>query len=118
MRPSRRATAAALLGSVVVAFAGAAAQAANPVRIDVLIDDGIVVTMDAQHRVLPHGAVAIDGERIVAVGPRDELRAHYAARRTIAARGRLVIPGLVNGHSHAPMTLFRGLADDREATAW
>ncbi len=125
MHRSERAVAATRFGAVLAALLAAVlasvalpAGAATPSRVDLVIDDGIVVTMDGARRVLPHGAVAIDGERIVAVGPREQLRARYAAQRVIAAHGRLVIPGLVNGHSHAPMTLFRGLADDREVGEW
>ena len=49
------------------------------------------------------------GDTIVAVGPRSELEARYAAAQTIDAKGKLVLPGFINGHTHVPMTLFRGL---------
>jgi 5-methylthioadenosine/S-adenosylhomocysteine deaminase len=85
---------------------------------DILVSGGTVVTMDANRRVLDDGAVAIRGERIVEVGPAADLRARYRAAREIPAAGRIVLPGLVNAHSHAPMVLFRGIADDRALMEW
>ncbi|PZP27421.1 MAG: amidohydrolase [Roseateles depolymerans] len=108
---------AALLPAALLGWAPLTATAAQ-VKVDTLIDDGIVVTMDAERRVIQHGSVAIDGARIVAVGEAAELRSRYRARQVLAAKGRLVIPGLINGHSHVPMTLFRGLADDLEVSEW
>jgi 5-methylthioadenosine/S-adenosylhomocysteine deaminase len=87
-------------------------------RADLLIAGGTVVTMDADRRVLDDGAVAIRGDAIVAVGARRELQERFRAMRTVDARGRLVLPGFVNGHTHAPMTLFRGLADDLALQDW
>jgi 5-methylthioadenosine/S-adenosylhomocysteine deaminase len=93
------------------------AQAA-PEGGDLLVAGGTVVTMDATRRVLPDGAVAIRGERIVDVGPAAELRTRYRGAREIRANGRIVLPGLVNAHSHAPMVLFRGVADDLALMDW
>jgi len=87
-------------------------------KIDLLVTGGIVVTMDAQRRILDDGAVAIRGDTIVAVGPRAELTARYSPARRIEARGKLVLPGLINTHNHVPMTLFRGLADDVPLQVW
>ncbi|HEY7066675.1 MAG TPA: amidohydrolase [Chloroflexota bacterium] len=86
--------------------------------VDLLILGGVVVTMAAQHPVLDPGAVAVRGREIVAVGPRDAVLAASRAVRTIDARAGLVMPGLVNGHTHLPMTLFRGLADDLPLDRW
>ncbi|HKQ52744.1 MAG TPA: amidohydrolase, partial [Pyrinomonadaceae bacterium] len=86
---------------------------------DLIISGGTVVTMDASRRVLEDGAVAVKGGRIVAVGPRAEVEAKYSsARERVDARGKVVIPGLINGHTHVPMTLFRGLADDLDLNEW
>ena len=93
------------------------AQAA-PAGADLLVAGGTVVAMDAARRVLPDGAVAIRGERIVEVGPAAELRTRYRGAREIRATGRIVLPGLVNAHSHAPMVLFRGVADDLALMEW
>ncbi|HKP72473.1 MAG TPA: amidohydrolase [Pyrinomonadaceae bacterium] len=74
--------------------------------------------MDGSRRVIEDGAIAVKGGRIVAVGPRAEIGTKYSARETIDARGKVVIPGLINGHTHVPMTLFRGLADDLDLQEW
>jgi 5-methylthioadenosine/S-adenosylhomocysteine deaminase len=74
--------------------------------------------MDASRRVIEDGAVAVAGGRIVAVGKRSDIVARYTAREVIDARGRAVIPGLINGHTHVPMTLFRGIADDLDLNEW
>jgi 5-methylthioadenosine/S-adenosylhomocysteine deaminase len=85
---------------------------------DLLIVGGTVVTMDAAHRLIDDGAVAIRGDSILAVGTRSELSAQYAAQKTLDARGALILPGLINGHAHAAMSLFRGLADDLALDEW
>jgi len=87
-------------------------------KADLLISGGTVVTMDASRAILDDGAVAVKGDTIVAVGPRSELEARYAAKQTIDARGGLVLPGFINGHTHVPMTLFRGLHDDVTLNDW
>src|ERR1044072_2386249 len=80
--------------------------------VDLIVRGGAVVTMDSERRVLEHGAVAIKGGRIVAIGSTADIVRNYAAREVIDATGKVIIPGLINGHTHVPMTLFRGLADD------
>ena len=87
-------------------------------RADLLVTGGTVVTMDAPRAILDDGAVAVKGDTIVAVGPRSELEARYAAPQTIDAKGKLVLPGFINGHTHVPMTLFRGLHDDVTLNDW
>ncbi len=87
-------------------------------RVDLLVSGGVLVTMDGTRRVLEEGAVAIRGERIVAVGTAADLAAHYGARRRIDARDEIILPGLINTHNHAPMTLLRGIADDLELKDW
>src|SRR5271157_5352331 len=82
------------------------------------IINGMVVTMDGNRSVYDDGAVAISGDTIVAVGPRTEIEGRYAGRQTIDARGKLVLPGFVNGHTHVPMTLLRGLHDDVTLNDW
>jgi 5-methylthioadenosine/S-adenosylhomocysteine deaminase len=86
--------------------------------IDTLISGGIVVTMDAGRRVIADGAVAIQEGVVVDVGLRESLESTYQPQQRIDARGRTVIPGLINGHAHLPMTLFRGLADDEDLDDW
>lgn len=87
-------------------------------KVDLLVTGGTVITMDAQRRVIEDGAVAIRGDAIVAVGPRAEIEAQFEAAKSIDARGALVMPGLINGHAHAAMSLFRGLADDLTLNDW
>jgi len=77
-----------------------------------------VVTMDAAGSIIPDGAVAIDGDAIVAVGAAADLDARYNARERIDAGGQVIMPGLINTHTHAPMVLFRGLADDLALMDW
>lgn len=87
--------------------------------IDLLITGGTVVTMDGERRIFDNGYVAIRGERIVAVGDAAQLKSKgYQARQTMDARGKLVLPGLVNAHTHIPMVLFRGIADDLNLQDW
>ena len=96
----------------------AAAAQARARRVDLIVSGGTVVTMDGARRVIEDGAVAVAGGRIVAVGGRADVARRYAAREVLDARGRAVIPGLIYGHTHIPMTLFRGLADDLDLNEW
>ena len=79
---------------------------------------GIVVTMDAQRHIYDDGAIVVTGDTIVAVGPRSELEARYEGHQIIDAKDKLVLPGFINGHTHVPMTLFRGLHDDVTLNDW
>ncbi|MGD0963514.1 MAG: amidohydrolase [Candidatus Acidiferrales bacterium] len=87
-------------------------------KADLRVVGGTVVTMDANHRLIEDGALAIGGDTILAVGKRSEIEAQYTARRSLDARGALILPGLINGHAHAAMSLFRGLADDLALDEW
>jgi 5-methylthioadenosine/S-adenosylhomocysteine deaminase len=87
--------------------------------VDLLVSGGAVVTMDGERRLYENGFVAIRGERIIEVGETAALRARgYRARQVIDARGKVVLPGLINTHTHIPMTLFRGIADDLNLQEW
>jgi 5-methylthioadenosine/S-adenosylhomocysteine deaminase len=86
--------------------------------VDLIIRGGTVVTMDGSRRVINDGAVAIKGGRIVAVGSTFEIDREFVSRQIINAAGKVVIPGLINGHTHVPMTLFRGIADDLDLQEW
>jgi 5-methylthioadenosine/S-adenosylhomocysteine deaminase len=85
---------------------------------DLIITGGTVVTMNGARAIYDDGAIAVTGDTIIAVGPRTELAAKYSAAQTIDARGKLVLPGFINGHTHVPMTLFRGLHDDVTLNDW
>ncbi len=86
--------------------------------VDLVIRGGLVMTMDPARKIYDDGSIAIKGDSIVAVGPRAQIAANYAAPREIDAAGKLVVPGFVNGHTHVPMTLFRGLHDDVTLDDW
>ena len=86
--------------------------------VDLIVSGGIVVTMDSGRAIVPDGSVVVRGDSIVAVGSRAEIERRYHGVKTIDARGRLVLPGLINGHTHVPMTLFRGLHDDVTLNDW
>ncbi|MET0622807.1 MAG: amidohydrolase [Pyrinomonadaceae bacterium] len=107
-----------VLLSQFVLLPAAAPARQRPTRVDLIVSGGTVVTMDAARRVIEDGAVAVAGGKIVAVGKRADVLRTYAARQVIDARGRAVIPGLVNGHTHIPMTLLRGIADDLDLNEW
>src|SRR5688572_17396207 len=87
-------------------------------HVDLIIKGGTIVTMDGSRRVIDNGGVAVKGGRIVAVGRAAEIDRNYAAREVINATDKVVIPGLINGHTHVPMTLFRGIADDLDLQDW
>jgi len=85
--------------------------------VDLLVTNGIVMTMDDRCRIISNGAVAVTGDTITAVDATAAV-GHPAARQTIDAAGGIIMPGLVNTHTHAAMTLFRGLADDLPLMTW
>lgn len=90
----------------------------HPFAADVLLTGGTLVTMNAARDVIEDGALAIKGSNIVWIGPAEAAPAQVRATRQITTRDRLIIPGLINAHSHLAMTLFRGLADDMPLEAW
>ncbi len=87
-------------------------------NVDVLLTNALVLTMDEQFHQYEPGAVAVSGDSIVAVGSQSEITGQYTAAETIDCRGKILMPGLVNAHTHAPMTLLRGLADDLRLDVW
>jgi 5-methylthioadenosine/S-adenosylhomocysteine deaminase len=88
------------------------------VKVDLVVTGGTVVSMDGARTIYDDGAVAVKGDAIVAVGPSSEVESKYVAAQTIDAKGKLVLPGFINGHTHVPMTLFRGLHDDVTLNDW
>lgn len=84
---------------------------------DLLITNGIVLTLNDRFDVIENGAVASLNDRIVSVGPVGEFDRWQIARK-IDARGGIIMPGLINTHTHAAMTCFRGLADDLPLMTW
>ena len=87
-------------------------------KADLIVSGGTVVTMDGRRVIYDDGAVVMKGDSIVAVGPRSELETKYSAAQTINAKDKLIVPGFINGHTHVPMTLFRGIHDDVTLNDW
>ena len=83
-----------------------------------LLTNAIVLTMDAALTQYEPGAVAVEGDHIAAVGPEADLRGQFPAAQIIDCGGKVLMPGLVNAHGHAAMTLLRGLADDLRLDVW
>ena len=94
------------------------AQAPSKEAADLMINGGTIVSMDENRLIIEDGAVVVKGDAITAIGFRTDLENKYAATQTIDARGKLVLPGFINGHTHVPMTLFRGLHDDVTLDHW
>jgi 5-methylthioadenosine/S-adenosylhomocysteine deaminase len=85
-------------------------------KVDIIVTGGTVITMAGPN--IDDGAVAIDKGDIVAVGKSADIAKRFAGTDTIHARGSAILPGFVNAHTHVPMTLFRGIADDRDLMDW
>ncbi len=86
--------------------------------VDLVLSHALVVTMDDSLRVYRDGAVAVKGDQIVAVGATEEVLQTCPANDVIECHGQALIPGLVNAHTHAPMVLLRGMADDLRLDVW
>lgn len=87
-------------------------------RVDWILRNGIVLTMDDGRTVIQDGAVAVRGSDIVAVGGTNEVTADYQAAVVLDCSGCVIMPGLINAHTHVPMSLLRGLADDLRLDVW
>ena len=89
-----------------------------PKTADYILTNALVLTMDEKLTRHNPGAIAVSGTDIIAVGPEDEVRKIYSAAETIDCGGKILMPGLINAHTHVPMTLLRGLADDLRLDVW
>jgi 5-methylthioadenosine/S-adenosylhomocysteine deaminase len=98
--------------------AGEGAVAADDDRIDLIVKGDLVVSMDAASTVIEGGAIAVDKGVIIAIGNAADIEAEYSSVNTLHGENRVVMPGLVNGHTHAAMTLLRGVADDLALMEW
>ena len=87
-------------------------------KADTLFTNAIVLTMDGKLNQYDPGAVVVKGDSIIAVGPEAEITKEYTADEVIDCGGKVLMPGLVNAHTHVPMTLLRGLADDLRLDVW
>ena len=86
--------------------------------VDTLVESRWVIPVEPEGVVLEHHAVVVDGGRIRAILPHAEARSDYTAHRTVELREHVLLPGLVNAHTHAGMTLMRGMADDLPLMRW
>jgi 5-methylthioadenosine/S-adenosylhomocysteine deaminase len=102
----------------VLAASFAASQVPSRRTVSLVVANGLVITVDGNRRVMPRGSVAIDGRDIVAIDTAEAIAARFRGRETVDAAGAVVMPGLINTHTHAPMVLFRGLADDLALMDW
>ena len=85
---------------------------------DIILTNALVLTMDEKLTQYEPGAVAVRGDSIIAVGPEAEITQEYTAHETLDCGGKVLMPGLVNAHTHVPMTLLRGIADDLRLDVW
>ena len=99
-------------------FARTASPKSRAIPVDLLIVGGTIVTMNAEREVIENGAIGITNGKIEIMGTRRVVAMNVIAKRTINATGKVVIPGLINTHTHIPMTLFRGIADDMDLQEW
>ena len=101
-----------------VVFGWQRGAAQQPSTVSLIINNGIVITVDGNRRILNPGSVAINGTDIVAVDTPASIAARYKATQTIDATGKVVMPGLINTHTHAAMVMFRGLGNDLNLMDW
>lgn len=89
-----------------------------PNKIDTLLTNAVVLTMDGQLNQFEPGAVAVMGNQIIDVGPENDLKSRYPAIEVHDCGGKVLMPGLINAHTHVPMALIRGVADDLRLDVW
>lgn len=97
---------------------GSEESAGRADAIDLIVAGDYVISMDENDRIVENGAVAVNGGVIIAIGSEKEIRDTYASKEFVDGKNRIVLPGLINGHSHAAMTLLRGVADDLALMDW
>ncbi|MHB9033977.1 MAG: amidohydrolase, partial [Anaerolineae bacterium] len=90
----------------------------GPAQADIILDNGTVITLDKDWLVIPNGALAISGRDIAAVGPRADILNRFTSTNILDCTDCVIMPGLIDGHTHLPMSLLRGLADDLRLDVW
>ncbi|PWB51172.1 MAG: amidohydrolase, partial [Anaerolineales bacterium] len=88
------------------------------IKADLILKNAILLTMDADLTLYEPGAIAIQADQILATGHETDICEQYAAEQMIDCLGKVLMPGLVNAHTHAAMSLLRGLADDLRLDVW
>jgi 5-methylthioadenosine/S-adenosylhomocysteine deaminase len=106
------------IAAVIAGSATSDVVAQAPAAVSLVIANGIVITVDGSRRVLNPGSVAINGADIVAVDTPAAIAARYKPSQTIDATGKVVMPGLINTHTHAAMVMYRGLGNDLNLMDW
>ena len=91
---------------------------AEPIKVDMIVEGDYVVPMTTKEALQRDASVVVDAGQIVTVGDRESIAEKYSAEIVLTGKDRIVLPGIVNGHTHAAMTLFRGMADDLELMEW
>lgn len=87
-------------------------------KADLILRNAIILTMDEDYHIFDPGAVVVDGDKILAVGPENDIVEKYETDQELDCQGKILMPGLINAHTHVPMTLLRGLADDLRLDVW
>jgi 5-methylthioadenosine/S-adenosylhomocysteine deaminase len=104
--------------SAIASTTRAQAPDKEAVWVDLLITNATIVTMDGERHIIENGQIAVRGDSIYVVGKGPLFPKGTQAKQTIDAKGALVLPGFINGHTHVPMTLLRGLHDDVTLDDW
>lgn len=87
-------------------------------EVDMILHNATVLTMNENYQVFQNGAVAVADDKIIALGPSTGILSMYSAKQLVDCQENALLPGLINGHTHAPMTLLRGLTDDQRLDVW
>ena len=108
-----------ILAGVAILLSACAIANDDPTnKADLIVLGDYVVTMDLQQPLIRDGAVVVHQDKIIAIGSREEISQRYRSEKTIHGKERILMPGLINGHTHSSMTLLRGLADDLDLMSW
>ncbi|GAB1422067.1 hypothetical protein MASR2M15_22750 [Anaerolineales bacterium] len=86
--------------------------------VDIILKGGILITMNDSYEIIVDGAIAIKGQKIVGLGPTDKILSDYKASQEVDCSGHVIMPGLINAHTHVAMTLLRACADDLRLDVW
>ena len=103
---------------ILLLLAGTWVSSAEPIKVDMIVEGDYVVPMTTKEDLQRDASVVVDAGQIVTVGDRESIAEKYSAEIVLSGKDRIVLPGIVNGHTHAAMTLFRGMADDLELMEW
>jgi len=107
-----------LISIPISGLAVTASEKSRAVVVDILIVGGTIVKMNAEREVIENGAIAITNGKIDLIGTRRIVEQNTRPKRIIDATGKVIIPGLINTHTHAAMSLFRGISDDLDLNDW